>query len=260
MIPSNVMARVLAIHAHPDDVEILAGGTVALLAERGHQVTIATMTPGDCGSADQPPEVIAAVRRGEAAAAAASIGADYVCVEMRDLAIFVDDASRRRVVEVLRRARPEIVLTSSPADYHCDHEATGALVRDACFAAPAPNYATHSDAPAPALTAIPHLYFMDSVEGVDRDGRPIAPEFLVDVCAVFQRKREMLACHASQRAWLRHHHGVDDYLVQMKRWTQSRGQLAGVGYAEGFRQYRGHPYPATPRLQELLGNCTRQIS
>jgi LmbE family N-acetylglucosaminyl deacetylase len=260
MILSNVMARVLAIHAHPDDVEILAGGTVALLAERGHHVTIATMTPGDCGSADQPPDVIAAVRRGEAAAAAASIGAEYLCVEMRDLAIFNDDASRRRVVEVLRRTQPEIVLTSSPADYHCDHEATGSLVRDACFAAPAPNYATHSDAPAPALGAIPHLYFMDAVEGVDREGRAIPPEFLVDVTAVFQRKREMLACHASQRAWLRHHHGMDDYLVQMKRWTQSRGQLAGVGYAEGFRQYRGHPYPGTPQLQELLGNCTRHVS
>jgi hypothetical protein len=70
----------------------------------------------------------------------------------------------------------------------------------------------------------------------------------------------MLICHASQRAWLRHHHGVDDYLVQMKHWTQSRDQLAGVGYAEGFRQYRGHPYPGTPLLQQLLGNCTRQVS
>jgi LmbE family N-acetylglucosaminyl deacetylase len=254
------MARVLAIHAHPDDVEILAGGTVALLAEQEHHVTIASMTPGDCGSADLDPDAIAAVRRAEAAAAAASIGAAYLCVEMRDLAIFNDDASRRRITEVLRRARPDIVLTSSPVDYHCDHEATAALVRDACFAAPAPNYATYSDAPAAVLGAIPHLYFMDSVEGVDRDGRAIPPEFLVDVTAVFPRKREMLACHASQRAWLRHHHGTDDYLVQMKRWTQSRGQLAGVGYAEGFRQYRGHPYPGVPLLQQLLGECVRQMS
>src|SRR5258708_6055224 len=181
------MARVLAIHAHPDDVEILAGGTVALRADRGHHVTIASMTPGDCGSADLAPEEIAAVRRGEAAAAAASIGAAYLCVEFRDLTIFNDDFSRRRIVEVLRRARPDIVLTSSPVDYHCDHEATRALVRDACFAAPAPNYVTHSNAPAAVLGAIPHLYFMDSVEGKDRDGRAIAPEFLVDVSAVFNR-------------------------------------------------------------------------
>src|SRR5690242_16416257 len=133
MVISEVMARVLAIHAHPDDVEILAGGTLALLAERGHSVTIATMTPGDCGSAELGPEEIAAVRRKEAAASARLIGAEYVCVEFRDLAIFNDDASRRKVTAVLRRTRPDLILTSSPVDYLCDHEAASALVRDACF-------------------------------------------------------------------------------------------------------------------------------
>lgn len=248
MVISEVMARVLAIHAHPDDVEILAGGTLALLAERGHSVTIATMTPGDCGSAELGPEEIAAVRRKEAAAAARLIGAEYVCVEFRDLAIFNDDASRRKVTAVLRRTRPDLILTSSPVDYLCDHEAASALVRDACFAAPAPNYA----APGEPLAGIPHLYYMDPIEGKDREGNSIAPEFLIDVTRVFERKREMLACHASQRNWLRHHHGTDDYLLQMERWTRERGQLAGVEYAEGFRQYRGHPYPASPLLQELL--------
>jgi LmbE family N-acetylglucosaminyl deacetylase len=242
------MARILAIHAHPDDVEILAGGTMAILAERGHELTIATMTPGDCGSAELGPEEIAAVRRKEATAAAARIGAVYRCVELRDLAVFNDDPSRRRVVGVLRSVRPEIILTSSPVDYLCDHEAASALVRDACFAAPAPNYRAEG----PPLEAIPHLYFMDPIEGKDREGNAIAPEFLVDVTAVFERKREMLACHASQREWLRHHHGTDDYLLQMERWSRERGRLRGVEYAEGFRQYRGHPYPASPLLQELL--------
>jgi len=228
---------------------------MALLAARGHELTIATMTPGDCGSAELGAEEIAAVRRREAAASAALIGADYLCVEMRDLAIFNDDGSRRRVVEVLRRARPEIVLTSSPVDYLCDHEAASALVRDACFAAPAPNYDTRSADPARALAAIPHLYFMDPVEGTDREGNPLAPDFLVDVSAAFPRKCEMLACHASQREWLRHHHGTDDYLLQMEDWTRRRGRQGGVEYAEGFRQYRGHPYPVSPWLQELLGEA-----
>ena len=242
------MARVLSIHAHPDDAEILAGGTLALLAGRGHHITIATMTPGDCGSADLGPDEIAAVRRAEASSAAALIGADYVCVELRDLAIFNDDASRRRVVEILRRTRPDLILTSSPSDYLCDHEATSLLVRDACFAAPAPNYQAAGE----SLTGIPHLYFMDPIEGKDREGDPVSPEFLIDVTPVFDRKRQMLACHSSQREWLRHHHGTDDYLIQMERWTHERGKLAGLQYAEGFRQYRGHPYPTTPLLQELL--------
>src|SRR5450755_491893 len=131
--------RILAIHAHPDDVEILAGGTLALLAAAGHSITIVTMTPGDCGSADLPAEEIADLRRNEAASSASRIGAEYRCAEFRDLSIFNDDTSRRHVVEILRRYKPNLVLTAAPVDYLCDHEATSELVRDACFAAPARN-------------------------------------------------------------------------------------------------------------------------
>jgi N-acetylglucosamine malate deacetylase 1 len=245
--------RILAIHAHPDDVEILAGGTMALLARLGHSITIATFTAGDCGSHELPPDEIARVRRGEAARSAARIGAEYVCLGFGDLAIFNDDASRRRVVEVLRKTRPQVVVTSSPCDYLCDHEAASELVRDACFGAPAPNYRTGAENAAVALETIPHLYWMDPVGGEDREGRAVTAEFVVNVGDTFAEKRAMLAEHASQREWLRHHHGNDDYLDTMERWTRRRGEQAGVAHGEGFRQYRGHPYPGSPLLQELLG-------
>ncbi len=241
--------KVLAIHAHPDDVEILAGGTAALLAARGHELTLSTMTPGDCGTADLGPEKISSIRRSEAAAAAKLIGAAYVCVELRDMAVFNDDASRRKVTEVVRQVRPELVLTASPVDYHPDHEAASSLVRDACFAAGCPNYITGTAA---ALDWIPHLYFMDPVEGVDRDRNLVRPDFLVNVGETFATKREMLACHASQREWLRRHHGMDDYLHTMEQWTRMRGQLLGVDFAEGFRRYHCHPYPQTALLEDLL--------
>lgn len=245
------MTRILALHAHPDDAEILAGGTLALLAAAGCAVTIATFTPGDCGSHELGAEEIASLRRREAAAAAGHIGADYVCLEMRDLAVFNDDAARRMATEALRRARPQIVLAASPADYHCDHEAASALVRDACFAAPTPNYRTGSD----PLEAIPHLYFMDPAGGRDREDILVRPDFVVDVSSVFERKRAMVAEHASQRSWLRKHHGTDEYLLEMQQWTRDRGALAGVSYGEGFRQYRGYTYPRTPLLQELLAGA-----
>src|SRR5882672_8770940 len=161
------LMRILAIHAHPDDVEILAGGTMALLSAAGCSLTIVSMTPGDCGSADLSADEIADIRRNEAASAAALIGAEYRCAEFRDLAIFSDDPSRRRVVEILRKTKPDLVLTSSPVDYMADHEHTSALVRDACFAAPARNYNTRDVQAAAPLKAIPHLYFMDPVGGVD---------------------------------------------------------------------------------------------
>lgn len=247
------MASILFIHAHPDDAEILAGGTLALLAQTGNPVTIATMTPGDCGTTEYGPEEISGIRRCEAASGAELISAKYICAEFRDMAIFNDDGSRRRVTELLRRVRPDVVITASPADYHCDHEATSILVRDACFGASAPNYKTGQASAAEALPAIPHLYFTDSVGGVSRFGIVIKPDFLVDVKSTFAIKREMLARHSSQREWLKRQHGIDDYIETMEEWTRSRGRLAGLEYAEGFRRYPGHPYPQTPLLEKLLG-------
>ncbi|MFQ5732428.1 MAG: PIG-L deacetylase family protein, partial [Planctomycetaceae bacterium] len=157
--------RILAIHAHPDDVEFQAAGTLALLKQRGCEIAIATMTPGDCGSAELPPDEIAAVRRSEAAAAAELLDAEYSCLEFRDLCIAHDNLGRRRVTEALRRSRPDIVITAPPVDYMSDHEMTSRLVRDACFAAPVPNYVTRQWDPAPPPAKIPHLYFVDAIEG-----------------------------------------------------------------------------------------------
>ena len=251
--------RILSIHAHPDDAEILAGGTLALLGAH-HEITVVTMTAGDCGSDDLGPDEISAIRRAEAAAAAAVIDADYLCAEFRDMAIFNDDPSRRRVTEILRQLRPQAVLTSSPIDYHPDHEATSILVRDACFAASCPNYITDSESPADPLAAIPHLYFMDAVEGKDRDGKEQRPDFYVNIETAFATKRKMLACHSSQRDWLRRQHNIDEYLETMEVWTRAIGRRCGVLYAEGFRRYPGHPYPQSPLLEQALeGHIVRRV-
>jgi N-acetylglucosamine malate deacetylase 1 len=244
--------RVLAIHAHPDDIEFQCAGTLALLRKEGCAVKIATMTPGDCGSAEHDADAIAQIRRAEAQDAADQIGAEYLCLEFRDLAVFNDDESRRRVVEALRRVRPDIVLTAPPVDYMCDHEATSALVRDACFAAPIPNYATRQWNPAPTLAKIPHLYYVDAIEGADRDGRRLPADFHIDVTSVFDVKRSMLACHASQRNWLLTHHGIDEYLDSQARWSSRRGAEIGVEHAEAFRQYLGHAYPHENALLTIL--------
>jgi LmbE family N-acetylglucosaminyl deacetylase len=249
------MTAILAIHAHPDDIETLGAGTLALLAAAGHGVVIATLTAGDCGSAAAGPEETGRIRRGEAAAAAAMIGAQYRCAGFGDLSVFNDDVSRRAVTEMVRLARPDIVLTASPADYHPDHEATNLLVRDACFAASAPNYRT---GPAEPLAAIPHLYFMDPIGGRDREGRPVVPEFGVDISTFFDTKRAMLAAHASQKDWLLKQHGVADHLGSMIAWSHKRGRDFGVEHAEGFRQYRHMPYPTSPLLQDLIGAAIRR--
>ncbi len=246
------VSRVLAIHAHPDDIEFQCAGTLALLRQRGIHVTVATMTPGDCGSAVMGPRQISTVRRQEAIEAAELLGADCFCLEFRDLSICHDNRSRRRVTEFIRRVRPDLVLTAPPVDYMSDHEMTSRLVRDACFNASIPNYRTGNSRPSNVLDTIPHLYYVDPIEGVDYYGNAVEPEFVIDISSTFSLKREMLKCHASQRDWLLKQHGIDEYLDSCERWSAARGALINAKYGEAFRQHKGHPYPSSNRLIELI--------
>ena len=75
----------------------------------------------------------------------------------------------------------------------------------------------------------------------------------MDITTTIERKAEALACHASQRDWLRKQHGLDDYIDFMKRWSAARGAQLGVAYAENFRQHIGHPHPTDDALGEGLG-------
>ncbi len=248
------MTRILAFHAHPDDCETLCAGTLAILAGLGHDITIATATAGECGSVDHTLEETGAIRRQEAVRAAEAISARYICAGLPDLGVFNDDPSRRAVTAVVREARAEVVITASPVDYHPDHEATSALVRDACFAASAGNYRAGD---APPLAAIPHLYFMDPIGGRDREGRRMTPEFAVDISGQIDVKRRMIAAHESQTTWLLAQHGISDPVAAMAGLSRKRGEAFGVAWAEGFRQYRHEPYPHSPLLQESLGDAVK---
>jgi len=251
--------RILAIHAHPDDVEFLCAGTLALLKKAGCPITIATMTAGDLGSAELPPPKIAEKRRGEAKAAADLLGAGYLCLEFGDLSIDDGDAGRRRVTEAIRRARPDVILTAPPVDYHTDHEATSRLVRGAAFAASVPFYKTHQWDPAPPTERVPYLYYVDPIEGIDWFGQTAPFDFIVDVTSTFDLKLKALACHDSQRAWLRRQHGMDEYLDNCRRWSELRGKAAGVAHGEAFRQHLGHPHPHGNVLGEVLkAKCYRK--
>jgi LmbE family N-acetylglucosaminyl deacetylase len=244
---------ILSILAHPDDAEFLCAGTLTRLGrEHGWQVHIASMTPGDCGSAELPAEEISRIRRAEGAHAAELIGARYHCVEERDLLVFYNERSLERVTRLLRAVRPRVVLTHSPADYMLDHEATSTVVRAAAFGAPIPNFLADRGL-GPPLEHIPHLYYCDAIEGKDVLGREIEPGFCVDISGVIETKAEMLARHASQREWLLRHHGMDRYLQAMRDWAARRGRRCGVAYAEGFRQHLGHSYPQDNLLGQLLG-------
>ena len=243
----------LAILAHPDDAEFLcAGSLIRLQRELGWDVHIASMTPGDCGSAEHGPLEISRLRRAEGAHAAQLIGGHYHCLEERDLLVVYQEAVLEKVTRLMRLVRPSIVLTHSPSDYMVDHEQTSVIVRAAAFGAPIPNFFADRSVGRP-LDHIPHLYYCDAIEGKDPLGRDIPPGFCIDISSTIDVKAEMLARHASQRDWLLKHHGMDQYVQAMKDWSARRGQQCGVAYAEGFRQHLGHSYPQENVLGTLLG-------
>jgi len=257
------MPTVLALMAHPDDIEITCAGTLLLLKAAGWDVHLATMTAGDLGSATLGPVAIARIRRREAAASAALVGAGYTCLGFKDLTIQHAERPKRIVAGLLRAVRPDLLITHPPRDYMADHEETSRLVREAAFASTMPNWATRppigarrpTRTPAPC-DHVPALLYADPIDLVDWQGQRAPASILVDVSAVIDRKAEMLAAHASQREWLRQQHGEDEYLHWMRRLGASRATEFGkraVTHAEGFVQHLGHGFPKADVLTPALG-------
>ncbi len=247
---------VLSLGAHPDDAEFMCAGTLALLRERGWQVHIATMTPGDCGTVLHGREEIGRIRKDEAAQAAAILDGRYHCLECGDIFIMYDRPTLLKAIELVRKVRPTVVFTLSPSDYMVDHEMASKLAQTACFCCGVVNVDTPGAEP---FEPIPYLYYMDPVEGKDKVGAEIKPGMIVDTTTVMDRKQEMLCCHESQRDWLRKHHGMDEYVNMMRAFARQRGEQIGCEFAEGFRQHLGHAYPQDNILKAELGDLVHTM-
>ncbi|MCX6227140.1 MAG: PIG-L family deacetylase, partial [Bacteroidia bacterium] len=230
---------VLGIFAHPDDAEFLCAGTLSLLRDAGWAVHIATMAPGDKGTALYTREEVGRIRKAEATKAAGLIGGSYHCLEFEDVYILYDRDSINKTTALIRRIRPSMVLTSSPVDYMVDHEMTSLIVQTACFSCGIKNV----EIPEKPFEPVPYLYYCDPMEGKDKLGNPVQPSIYVDISKRMEIKEEMLACHDSQRNWLLIHHKMDEYLLSMVRFAVQRGKESGTHYAEGFRRHLGHGHP-----------------
>jgi LmbE family N-acetylglucosaminyl deacetylase len=239
----------LSFLAHPDDAEILCAGTLIRLKEAGWEIHVATATPGDCGTMDRNRWDISSIRTQEAAAAAKMIGATYHCIDERDGMVVYDKPAIQKTVDLFRRVAPSLVFAHAPRDYMMDHEEASKLARGASFIYGAPNI---SNFPRHPDSRVPYLYYCDPVGLADPLGHPVTPTTIIDISAQIEQKSKMLACHASQREWLRAHHGMDEYIESMKRTGEARGKEIGDAYAEGFVQHRGHPYPHDDALGEFV--------
>lgn len=246
--------RVLAFGCHPDDVEFMAAGTLALLAKRGWEIHIATMTGGEVGSPNLSSKAIQRHRLKEAAQAAAILGGRYHYAGGCDLEVEYNDFYRKAATRVVREVDPAMILAPPPMDYMADHEMTSLLVRNAAFIAPVPLYRCG----APSIAKCPHLYYWNATGLRDIFGRPIPVQFGIDTTSVMDTKERMLACHASQREWLAAL-GWDSYLQVMKEWSRAQGKLIGRRHGECFIQHMGSGYPQDDLLRKALGGLCRRV-
>lgn len=231
---------ILAVGAHPDDLEILCAGTLAKFASRGDKIVMAIATDGSAGHMEIQPDDLAELRKAEAQQSAHLIGARLQWLGFRDELIFEDIDTRLVFIDLIRASRPDLILTHDPGDYHPDHRVVSRLMFDASFVAGLPNIETEH----PPHPGVQPLYYFDTLSGAN-----FMPTEFVDITATYGTKRQMLQCHASQIEWLRDHDDIDilDFMEVMAR---SRGLQCGVQYAEGFRSEptwgRQRPYRVLP--------------
>jgi LmbE family N-acetylglucosaminyl deacetylase len=223
--------RVLAIGAHPDDVENFCGGTLIKYARAGHDVTIAIATRGDVGSPTGTHEEIAEIRHAEALRACELIGADLIWMGYDDEFLFNDRPTRVSFIDAIRQARPDVMFILSEDDYHPDHRTTGTIARDARI--PASVRLVETSLPP---TTIPTTFIMDTYTGANFE-----PQGYVDISDVIEVRQQMLACHESQAAWMEDVFDAD-MGDQATRVAQMRGLQAGCAHAEGFRLLADPPY------------------
>jgi bacillithiol biosynthesis deacetylase BshB1 len=181
-----VTVDLLAIAAHPDDVELTCGGTLAKAVRQGHVVGILDLVAGESGTRGS-----GALRVREAARAARALGVHArENAGLRDAHLHNTDETRRVVVEWIRRLRPRTVILPFPVGRHPDHRIASELGRDACYLAGLARY------DAPGRPHRPHkiLYALAYRED------PVKPTFVVDISEVFAVKMRALRCFKSQFA------------------------------------------------------------
>lgn len=231
--------NVLAIGCHPDDVEVNCAGTLLKCVERGDKVTVCHVANGNLGHEIINEDELREMRALEAKKAGSLAGIEVVTCDIGDLMVYESSkAQRDLVVDVIRSAQPDFIITHSPTDYMPDHVAVSKLVFDATFAASVPHYRTA----VPGKSQITPIYYMDNLAGIN-----FIPTEYVDISDTLEKKLEMLECHVSQMKWMRDHDNIDfaEFVTTCARF---RGLQCNAQYAEAYTPCLAWPKLVTKRL------------
>lgn len=219
---------ILAFGVHPDDVELGCAGTIMAAIDQGKKVGIVDLTRGELGTRGTP-----ATRNQEAAAAAKIMGVDSrENLEMADGFFVNDEAHQRKIIALIRKYQPDIILANAPEDRHPDHGRSAKLVSDAAFLSGLRKIETTYDgvtqnAWRPAYT----FHYMQD--------RFIQPSFVIDITPYMERKMEAVLAYSTQFASAdtsepQTYISSPQFLETVKARALMLGKRIGVGYAEGY--------------------------
>lgn len=243
--------QAIVLGAHPDDCEAYFGGTAALFARLGHQVTFVSLTNGDAGHHLRGGGDLARARAAEAAASQKILGlAHYEILDHHDGELLPSLALRHEIVRLIRRYGADLVFTHRPNDYHPDHRYGSMAVQDAAYLVMVPNVCPDT----PVLRRNPvFLYLQDGF----RKPYPFQPDIAVDVDAVWETKIASMAAHQSQFGeWLP---WIDGYAHELPADPAEASRLAAARYTfpidepvrESLRRYYGDAADAIQQAESF---------
>lgn len=219
---------ILAVGAHPDDVELGCGATLAKEIGNGKQVGILDLTRGELGTRGT-----AEIRDVEAANASKILGANFRHnLEFSDGFLINNAASKLEIIKIIRKYRPDIVLCNAISDRHIDHGKASQMVSDACFLSGLQKIETIHDGNNQNAWRPKHVYHYIQWKNIE-------PDFVVDVTGFMEKKLEAVFAYKSQF----HQQQADEpetpisstnFRDSITYRAQDLGRLIGTEYGEGF--------------------------
>ena len=219
---------ILAIGAHPDDVELGCGGTLAKLISEGKKVAIVDLTQGELGTRGTN-----ITRAQEAASASEILGISArENLKMKDGFILNSEEYQIQIVKMIRKYQPEIVLANAVDDRHPDHAKAAKLVSDACFLSGLVKIETELDGENQKQWRPKQVFHYIQ-------WKHITPDFVIDISNFMEKKIE--ACLAYKTQFYDPDSkepmtpiATKDFLESLTYRAQDLGRLSGVEFAEGF--------------------------
>lgn len=219
---------ILAVGAHPDDVELGCAGTILKLINEGKKVAIIDLTEGELGTRGT-----AETRRAETKLAMDILGvSERENLKMKDGFLSNSEEYQYRIIEMVRKYRPEIVLANAIDDRHPDHAKAAKLTSDACFLAGLPKVKTTLDGVEQEAWRPKHIFHYIQWKNIQ-------PDFVIDITDFMEKKVEACLAYKTQFYDPNSQEPVTpiatkDFLESLTYRAQDLGRLSGVAYAEGF--------------------------